>query len=427
LQPVTPASLASAGDARQLGLESLAVSPNRDVGAPLAPYTASVSKLRRGAALTAAACAVVVGSAWTAGTGAGASGSSRSDAALQSAITATNRAFKGTNRPVDDRPRAAVKGKHLVVVSAGQESISAQVPADAAVDAAEAIGWDVDLYDGKLIPATWPQLVRQAVAAGADAILLVAIDCQTVKQPLEEARAKGVAITGVGAFDCSDPKAGNSKRNLFNARINLGAAAKDVGEWVASYGVDQANYIIAASKDKAKVLLIAAPEFTTINYIDEGFRRTIPKTGGSRIVSTLEITSADIVNNQLVPKIQAELLRHPEVNWIRSPFTYVTTLGVVPALGTGNSDIDVMGGEGFLPELDLVRDGKITAVNVASTPWVSWAAIDTLNSLFRHEKPADSGFGWVMADRRHNLPSSGALEPSIDYKAAYRKVWGVTQ
>jgi ribose transport system substrate-binding protein len=390
------------------------------------PHRAGGSRRLSRARLIATWCALAVALSATSifDTAAGAAGKD-TDAALQSAIVATNRAYEGTSRPVDPTPRAAVKGKHLVIVSAGQSSLSAQVPVENAVEAAKTIGWDVDVYDGKLKPADYPQLVRQAIAAGADALLLVAIDCQVVKLPLEEARAKGIVVGAIGAFDCNDPAGGGDKKGLFNARINFGASGKNIGAWVASYGVDQANYIIAKSNDTAKVLLITAPEFTTFHYTDDGFRQTIAKARGSKIVSTLDIASADFLNGQLVPKIQAELLRHPEVNWIRSPFTFATTLGVVPALGAGTSKIEVLGGEGYAAELDLVRAGRVAAVAVASPGWGAWAAIDTLNSVFRHEKPVDSGFGWVMTDRTHNLPASGDLKPAIDYQAAYRKAWGI--
>jgi ribose transport system substrate-binding protein len=100
-------------------------------------------------------------------------------------------------------------------------------------------------------------------------------------------------------------------------------------------------------------------------------------------------------------------------------------LGVIPALGARAGTIDVMGGEGYEPEIDLLRAGKITAVNVVSAAWESWAAIDAINSVFRHEAPVDSGFGWIMTDRRHNLPASGLPEPSVDYEAAFTKAWGV--
>ena len=95
----------------------------------------------------------------------------------------------------------------------------------------------------------------------------------------------------------------------------------------------------------------------------------------------------------------------------------------MPALGANSDTLDVMGGEGYEAELDLVREGRITAVNIFPSEWVGWAAIDTMNSVFRKEPPVDSGLGWVMADAKHNLPASGAFDPPIDYQAQYRKAW----
>ncbi len=56
---------------------------------------------------------------------------------LEQARTATQRALKGTNRPVDTTARPAVEGKHIVVISTGQSSISSSVPSNAAVDRGE--------------------------------------------------------------------------------------------------------------------------------------------------------------------------------------------------------------------------------------------------------------------------------------------------
>ncbi len=181
---------------------------------------------------------------------------------------------------------------------------------------------------------------------------------------------------------------------------------------------------MAASKNRAKIIDIQDPEFTTLYYTDRGFRNAIARSDGSEIVATVEVTTADILKNTLVPKIQAELLRHPEANWIRSPYTYTTTLGVVPALGD-QSTIDVMGGEGLDDELDLIREGRITAATVFSSEWAAWAGVDTMNSVFRKEAPVDSGLGWAVADKDHNVPASGLYVPPIDYQAEYRKAWGV--
>jgi ribose transport system substrate-binding protein len=347
------------------------------------------------------------------------------DAALRSAVKATNAAYAGTSRPVDPTARPAVPDKHVVVISAGQASLSAKMPADAAVEAAEELGWRADVYDGQLTPASYGPLVRQAIAAGADGIVLVTIDCQAVKEPLVEARKAGIEVTAISGFDCDDPKGGGDRAGLFSAPIDVGTSERGLGPWVAAYGAAQANYVIAKSKNKARILMVRDPEFTTLEYVDQGFERTIARSKGSEIVETVDVTTADFLSNQLVPKIQAALLRHPEADWVRSPYTYATTLGVVPALGTRADDLAVMGGEGYEPELDLIRAGKVAAANVVVPEWQGWAAIDTLNSAFRDEDPVDSGLGFTMVDRDHNLTPSGPFEPAIDFKAAYRKAWGL--
>ena len=88
--------------------------------------------------------------------------------------------------------RPAAKGKKIVVISSGQASISSSVPVGAAVEAAKALGWSATVYDEQLNPASAPGLVRQAIASGADGIVLDATDCPTVKGAMEEAKAKGI-------------------------------------------------------------------------------------------------------------------------------------------------------------------------------------------------------------------------------------------
>jgi ribose transport system substrate-binding protein len=372
-----------------------------------------------------AACSSSKTSSTSTGTTGGSSGGG-SAAALAKAEAATQLAYKGTNRNVSPTPRAAVKGKHIVVISAGQAASSSSVPSNGAVAAAKALGWQVDLYDAKLNPSNYAPLVRQAIAAHVDGIILDAIDCDTVKQPLQEAKAAHIATVGIYAFDCNDPKAGGDPTGLFSATINFGPKATNPDKFSESYGADQANYIIAKTQNKAKVIAIQDPEFTVLYWTLKGFTDTIAASGGSQVVDTVNVTTQDLTNGQIVQKIQAALLQHPEANWVKSPYTYVTTLGVAPALGANTNKVDVMGGEGFSDELNLIRAGKVTAVNVISSEWTGWAASDTMNSVFLNQKPADSGIGWTMVDATHGLPPSGEFIPPVDFKAEYQKAWGVS-
>jgi ribose transport system substrate-binding protein len=312
------------------------------------------------------------------------------------------------------------------VISSGQASISSAVPSNGAVAAAKAIGWQVDLYDAKLSPANYAPLVRQAIAAGVNGIILDAIDCNTVKPELQEAKAKGIAVVGIYNYDCNDSLAGGDPTGLFSTTINYGTRAPNVDVLAEDYGADQANYVIASSNNTAKVIDIQDPEFTVLKWTLKGFDDQLAKSGGSKVIDTLNITAADILApNQLVAKIQAELLRFPQATWVKSPYTYATILGIVPALGAKAGQIHVMGGEGFSPELDAIRKGTVTAANVISSEWTGWAAIDAMNSFFIGQQPVDDGIGWTIVDATHGLPASGEFIPPVDFKTALKKAWGV--
>jgi ribose transport system substrate-binding protein len=343
-------------------------------------------------------------------------------AAAQASVAA---AEKGTYTDVDPTPRAAVKGKHIVIISSGQANISNLEPTNGAMEAAKALGWQVEVYDAKLNPANNSPLVRQAIAAHADGIILDAIDCDQAQQALQEAKAANIALVPIYAFDCNDAQAGNEPTGLFSAGINYAPIGADVDAFTEAYGAAQANYIINASHNAAKIIAIQTPGFTVLTYTLKGFADTIKASGGSKIVDTMQVSQADLLSGHLPAMIQAELLRFPDANWVKSPYTYVTTLGIGPALQGKAGSINVMGGEGFQPELDLIRSGIVTAVNVISSEWTGWAAVDTMNSVFRHEKPAQSGIGWQIADKAH-IPASGALDPTVDFKSEYQKAWGVS-
>lgn len=343
------------------------------------------------------------------------------------AKAATLKAFNSTNRDVDPTKRPAVKGKHIFVISQGQSNISSSIPSNGAMDAAKAIGWQATLLDGKLNPANYGPLIRQAISQGADGIVLDAIDCNQVVAPLQEAKAKGIVVIPIYAYDCNDPleKAGPA---LFSGSINYNnLPLKALGAFGESYGRDQANYVIANSNNKAKILVVNDPEFTVLKYTAKGFADQVAHSGGSKIVDKLNFVSADLTTSKVTQEIQAELLKHPEINWIKSPYTYTSLLAIQPAIASHPGKYKVMGGEGFQPELNLIRTGVFTAANTIDSEWTGWAAIDSMNSVFRKEKPKPSGIGWTITDATHNLPPAGTLVPSpkIDFKSEYKKAWGV--
>jgi ribose transport system substrate-binding protein len=336
--------------------------------------------------------------------------------------------YAGTLREPDATARPIAKDKKVVIISAGQASISSSVPVGAAEEAAKAAGWQTEVYDVQLNPANAPGLVRQAIASGADGIILQAVDCPGVKGPLQEAKAKGIQVVGIYSFDCNDPLFKGSDPALFSAAINYGEDAQaGIGDFTKKYGADQAKAVIAETGGKAKVIFFNSPTVTVLNYTGQGFKEEIEKCSGCEIVAEVEFAGAELGPN-LQQKATSALLQHPDANVVKSPYTSATLLGIAPAVvqsGRANK-IYVMGGEGFAPELDLLRAGQgVDAVNIAPSDWTGWAAVDTMNSLFTKKPVVDSGLGWQLVDKGHNLPPSGPFVPKVDFKAAYKKAWGV--
>ena len=337
--------------------------------------------------------------------------------------------YDGTLAAPDATSRPAVKGKKIVIISSGQASISSSIPTNAAVAAAKAMGWTSTVYDGQLNPANAPGLVRQAINSGADGIILDAIDCAGVKAPLEEAKAKGVKVVPIYAYDCNDPFAGKGGTPLFSASINYGPdAAKNLGAFAEKYGYAQAQAVIAATGGKAKVVFFNDDTVTVLHYTGKGFLDGMKTCAECSVVANVGFTGLDL-GPTLQQKAASILLQHPEANAVKSPFTAATLLSIAPAVNQSGraGKLFVMGGEGFQPELDLLRNRQgVDAAMIAPSDWTGWAAVDTLNSVFAGKAPAFSGLGWQLVDRTHNLPASGAFVPSVDFQALYKTAWGVS-
>jgi len=335
--------------------------------------------------------------------------------------------YKSTNRSPATTPRAAAKGKTIVVISAGDEGESASVPVHAALDAAKAIGWKATEYDEHLDPSKGPALMRQAIAAGVSGIILDANDCPLVKAPLQEARAKGIVVIPIYAFDCNDAIFGAGAQPLFNAYINFGRLANDPAALAKEYGANQADAVIKATNGHARVIFFNDNEFTVLSYTGQGFKDELAKCSDCKIVDEVDFKAAE-PGPTLQQKAASALLQHPEANAVKIPYTAATQLGIAEAVvQSGHADkLYVMGGEGFADELDLIRQKKgVSAVNIISSDWTGWAAVDTMNSAFLNQPAPDSGIGWALADSGHNLSASGPYVPTVDFKAVYLKAWGV--
>ena len=334
-----------------------------------------------------------------------------------------------TDPPAESPPPAT--DKNVWVISCGEAAVGCAQLAGGAVEAGEVLGWDMTLYDGKLgADGAYPTGVRQAVAAGADALLIGAIDCALIAQPLAEAREAGVVVVGLGGYDCDDARVGGGEP-LFDASPFGSDDLATVEAQMLNNGDARAAWLLnTAGTSGLKVLSLRHADSLLGSDLAAGFEARIQQECEDCEIVPLDFTFADLGTGAIGTKVSDALVQNPDVNALFAPYDSVLLLGVAQAvMRSGRADsINVVGGEGYTPNLELIRTnaGQDMAIGSA-TRWTGWAGVDTLNRLFAGEAPVAEGFGLQFIDAEHMPEDDGvAFIPPVDYKAKYKAAWGVS-
>ena len=220
-----------------------------------------------GAALVAASLTLLTacssGSSGSSDSGTAGGGDAASKASLQTAYTG----LVGTMPTEAITPKSGVD---VWIVSCGQAVTTCSGTVAGAEAAAKSIGWDVHVCDGQLNPGGWSSCIRQAVAAKADVIDLIAIDCPPVKQALVEAQQAGIVTVGGGGFDCSE--LGGEPTYTGTVQYQAGMTNH---EWWATLGKLQADWVIGATGGKAKVLSLKFTDEAWGTDIQDAFAKEL--------------------------------------------------------------------------------------------------------------------------------------------------------
>jgi ribose transport system substrate-binding protein len=326
-----------------------------------------------------------------------------------------------TDPPTSGPPPA--KGKNVWWVSCGMSIPACSVPANAAAAAAQKLGFNFHIADGKLNEGGGDLIAfRTALAAHPDAIIIHGISCPIVETGLRQAKAQGVKTMGVEALDCSDT---NQGPKLFTNDFLYSSKSPSGVDYFKAWGKISADYIIQASGGKAQVVAnIGTEPLQAIN--GQGFTDEMKKCSGCSIVDTVNFTSADLIpGGPWVQKLRPGLISHATANYVWLQFDPNVALGttiVNQELPNGNA----VGGSGEADEQDFVRSGKLKAITGAhDAQWMGWGAMDEINRALQGKPSVPEGVGPIVETQGHNVPPQGAgFVSPINYQAAYHKIWG---
>jgi ribose transport system substrate-binding protein len=343
------------------------------------------------------------------------------------AKAALEREYAGTDRALPADGPKAVRGKRVWVIPCAAAAAGCQGPAQAVVAAGKVLGWKMTLVDGKLDPNVYNAQIRAAIAARADAIVLVVVDCSLTQASLQAAHAAGVKIYGAYSLDCNE--AGGTGKPLFDAQISYGKGTYQ--GYVASYAKSAADYVIAKTDGKAKVIMMREDDTAVVRLTNDAFEREIQRCSSCQLI-TVSFSGQDLIGGKLEAKTTTALTQHPDANAVMAPYDASILLGIGPAVAAAKAEgrkIILTGIEGLAPNIELIKKGTQDMIAGVPNQWVGWAAADGLNRLFAGKPQVDAGIGTEVVDASHPVPTKTPYydgnAKSSRYRTNYERIWGV--
>jgi ribose transport system substrate-binding protein len=355
--------------------------------------------------------------------GSGSAASSGSDDFLADAKAVLDKGYAGDfDDPPTEGPKA-VGGKKVWYVSCGQAFEACVVQSNAFKAAGDALGWDVTIQDGKADPSVTAALIRQAIAAKIDGMAVAYFDCPGIKSALLDAKTAKMPVVQLGSLDCDNEIYQSDDDALFAASPKL-RGSTDAAEWYANWARARADYTIAKSEGKAKVLSIFENSQAIQQANGDAFADQMKKCTSCE-VKRVPFSFAQ-VPNPATQQWKSAILSNPTYDIVANGIDAVMFLGLQPAVQAAGREVTVDGAELNPGNIDLIRSGVQRSAAAVPYGWFAWATADTLNRVFAGDDPAsfpDEGTGWQFVDKDNNLPSGKDYEPPVDYKAAYEKIW----
>ncbi len=315
--------------------------------------------------------------------------------------------------PPASGPSAQQEGATIAFVGSDLSNGGINAVATGVQEAAKAIGWTVNVYDGQASAQGRSNAMNQAIAAGPAAIVIGGFDTKEQASSIKRATDAGIPVVGWHAKAAAGPGDGLFT-NITTDPIKVSqlAAAYAVADSGGTAGVaifTDGQYEIAVQKaDAMRQYIEACAECSVLSYEDSPIAEADQRMPG--LISTLLQNNGD----------RLTYLLGINGNYFGGAQQALRAAGK-PAGGPPKS---VAAGDGDPAEFQRIRTGNYQAATVAEPLYLQgWQIVDEINRALAGEGPSDfiASPGLIT---QQNAPSGDVFDPDSGYREVYRGVWG---
>lgn len=311
--------------------------------------------------------------------------------------------------PTDGPPAEA--NKTVWFMACGLAGEGCATAAQGAESAGKALGWNVRIVDGKFDPQVFARTMREAVDQHIDGIIIDAIDANSIKEPIAQARAAGIVV---GSYDS------NNEPSDTGVSYDVRVSFEEQGEAMASYMIWKTN-------GDAEPYILNSPEFKGTAVWTAAATKLFEDCSTCKIVDTHDFTAATAAT-ALPPLVVSAKQKNQGMNVLLVPYD-AAALPIVPEMQHAGilGDIKVGVFNATTPTVALIRKGDETVAMAEPQSWGAWASMDNMNRVFAGQEAIDQHIPirLITQDNVSSIAEGDAWEgDAVDYQAAYKAIWG---
>lgn len=315
---------------------------------------------------------------------------------------------------------AALKGKKVVVVPVIDNAPFIQAQLSAIKQVGAKYGISVSIYLNQGEPSQWVQGVDQAIAAHANAIILLGLEPKTLLPQLEAAKKAGIKLIEANTYDASQL---NQVPSIIDANVPA--------PFAASAKLDAA-WVIANSKAHAHALVIESADYPPSAPMVAAIKSEFAQYCGASCTATVENVPLADWATQTQSVVQSALVKDPSIRYVIPLFDGMVEWAEPAVLAAGREgQVQIATFNGTPFALKDIADGNIVGADVGESPaWIGWATMDDTMRLMAGLPAISTDTFGTRLFTKQNVSAAGnppALNTGYGtppaYVTGYTKLW----